>query len=101
MGAALRLFGLACDDGLASGCYELGMMLHFAVGIVRDVPRAAILYGAACNAGHAAACTRIGYLHGMGLGVRKDSVAAFSCSSAHAIWAASPARLPPTRTVAR
>jgi len=65
-------YSQACEGGVATGCFNLGMMYRFGSGVSRDYARAADLYRQACEAGVARACSSLGEMHYNGRGVLQD-----------------------------
>jgi len=68
-GRASRLFGRACDGGLAGGCFELGKLYSAGQGVKKSDARASQLWDRACTAGSLLACGSLGsaYDHGDGV----------------------------------
>ena len=46
----------ACDAGVASGCFSLGLMYYSGQGVKQDSHKAKELFGKACDDGHAGGC---------------------------------------------
>jgi len=50
------LFQKACDDGIAKGCNNLGVMYYNGQGVKQDFAKAKELYGKACDMGLQIGC---------------------------------------------
>jgi len=74
--SAASFYEKGCDFGDASGCNDLGWLLHNGKGVPVDVGRAAQFYARGCNRGSARACTNLGNLYEDGLGVPQDPLEA-------------------------
>lgn len=66
---AAVVFQKACDDGVASGCFNIGLMYHKGLGVNQNYQKALNLYKKACDNGEAGGCYNAGFIYGKGLGV--------------------------------
>ena len=80
MARAADLYALACEGGVARGCYALALAAMEGAGVEKDPTGAAGLFKKACEAGHGLACTSLGSLYRDGIGVAKDP------KRAEALW---------------
>lgn len=74
--AAAALFQQACNDGHATGCFNLGVLYDNGRGVAKDETRAAGLYQQACTGGDATGCTNLGVDYERGEGVAKNTARA-------------------------
>lgn len=65
-------FQQACDGGNASGCYGLGIIYDYGLGVAHNYSKARELYKQACNGGEMEGCDFLGDLYKSGHGVSTD-----------------------------
>lgn len=66
-----------CEEGVASGCYELGLMYAEGRGVKHDYGIAFSYYQQACDGGSAAGCNSLGWMHVQGIVVPEDEEKAY------------------------
>ena len=75
-----------CEQGIPTGCLQLGTMHRHGRGVPQDYNRAAMLYGQACDGGVVEGCVWLGDLYVRGQGVTQSRV------HAHALYNVAAAR---------
>jgi len=73
---AAALFQIACDGGVAAGCYNVGVFYAGGTGVPKDKTKAAAFFQKACDGGSANGCYRIGAMYAHGTGVSQDKARA-------------------------
>ena len=62
----------ACDGGDVDGCYNLGQMYIFGIGVKQNYFKAVKIYKKACDEGYAMECSNLGDMYVIGQGVKRD-----------------------------
>ena len=69
----VEIYQTACDQGKASGCYNLAVLYTEGTGNVqKDEQKALKLYEKACDANFASACYNLGVMYVSGTFVKQD-----------------------------
>ena len=69
----VEIYDKACNEGKASGCYNLGVLYSEGTGnVAKDTAKAVQLYEKACSADFASACYNLGVAYAGGLSVKQD-----------------------------
>ncbi len=69
---AVKLFNTACDNNIASGCFELAAIYYQGEIIRKSLKKAKKLYEKACSLQNASSCYNMGIIYQKGLKVEKD-----------------------------
>ena len=69
----VEVYDKACNEGKASGCYNLAVLYSEGTGnVAKDSAKAVKLYEKACSADFATACYNLGLIYADGIVVKQD-----------------------------
>ena len=70
---AVKLFNTACDESIASGCFELAYLYYKGDITRKSLSKARKLFDKACSMQNAPSCFNMGIIYQQGLKVKKDA----------------------------